>query len=59
MTDPLSLLIWLIVLALVCYLLFFVLNQLAMPQPVRVVIIVIVALVLLVYLLRVTGIYAL
>ena len=55
MGDPISLLIYLVVLVLVVWLLFYVLNQVAMPQPIRVVIIVVVALVLLVWLLRQTG----
>jgi len=56
--EPISFLIWVIVLALVVYLLFWVLSQIAMPQPVRTVIVVVVALVILVYLLQRTGLLA-
>lgn len=59
MGDPITFIIWLIVLMLVCYLLFWVLSQVAMPQPIRTVIVVVVALVILVYLLRQTGLLAL
>lgn len=56
--EPISFLIWVIVLALVVYLLFWVLSQIAMPAPVRTVIVVVVALVILVYLLQRTGLLA-
>lgn len=56
--EPISFLIWVIVLALVVYLLFWVLSQISMPQPVRTVIVVVVALVILVYLLQRTGLLA-
>jgi hypothetical protein len=59
MGDPLSFLIWVVVLALVCYLLFWILGQIPMPAPVRTVIVVVVALVVLVYLLQRTGLMAL
>lgn len=58
MGDPISFLIWIIVLALVCYLLFWILSQVAMPQPIRTVIVVVVALVILVYLLQRSGLLA-
>lgn len=59
MGDPLSFLIWIIVVALVVYLLFWVLGQITMPQPIRTVIVVVVALVLLVYLVQRFGLLAL
>lgn len=58
MGDPLSLLIWIIVVALVVYLLFWLLGQIPMPQPVRTVITVLVALLLLVYLVNRFGLLA-
>lgn len=57
MGDPISLLIWLIVVALVCYIAFWALSQIPLPQPIRTVIIVIIALVLIVFLLRQLGIW--
>lgn len=54
-----ELLIWIIVVALVVYLLFWILGQIAMPQPVRTVIIVLVALILLVYLVQRFGLLTL
>lgn len=59
MGDPITFIIWLIVLALVCYILFWVLGQIPMPAPVRVMITVVVALVILVYLLQRSGLMAL
>lgn len=59
MMEPISFLIWLIVLALVVYLLMWVLGQLALPQPVRTVIVVLVALVILVWLVNRFGLLAL
>lgn len=56
MGDPITFLIWVIVLALVCYLLFWVLGQIPLPQPIRTVIVVVVALVILVYLVQRMGI---
>lgn len=57
MGDPLSLLIWLIVVALVCYIVFWMLSQLDLPQPIRAVIVVVVALILIVFLLRQLGVW--
>lgn len=59
MGDPISFIIWLIVLALVCYILFWVLGQIPMPPPIRTVIVVVVALVILVWLLQRSGLLAL
>lgn len=59
MGDPITFIIWLIVLALVCYILFWVLGQIAMPAPIRTVIVVVVALVVLVYILQRSGLMAL
>lgn len=59
MGDPITFIIWIIVLALVCYILFWVLGQIPMPKPIRTVIVVVVALVILVYLLRQSGLMAL
>jgi len=53
--DPISLLIYLLVLVLVCYVLFWILGQVPMPQPVRVVVTGVIALIALVYLLRQAG----
>lgn len=50
-----SLLIWLLILCVVVYLLFFILGHLALPEPVRTVIVVIVALVLLLVLVQRLG----
>jgi hypothetical protein len=49
------LLVWILVLAVVVWLVFYVLNQIALPQPVRAVIVVIVAVVLLLFLLGRLG----
>ena len=49
------LLVWILVLAVVVWLVFYVLNQIALPQPVRAVITVIVAVVLLLFLLSRLG----
>lgn len=57
MGDPISILIWLVVVALVCYICFWALGQIPMPQPIRTVIIVVVALVLLIFLLRQLGVW--
>lgn len=59
MVDPISFLIWIIILALVVYLLFWILGQIPMPQPIRTVIVVLVALVLLVYLVQRFGLLSL
>lgn len=59
MGDPISFLIYLVVLGLVLWLLFWILSQVAMPQPIRMIIIVVVALVVLVWLLRQSGLLSL
>jgi len=56
MDGILGLLIAIIVIAIVVYLLLWVLNQMALPQPIRVVIIAVVALLLLVFFLNRFGI---
>lgn len=56
--EPITFLIWIVVLALVCYLLFWILGQIPMPSPIRTVIVVVVALVILVYLLQRSGLLA-
>jgi hypothetical protein len=50
-----SLLIWLLVLCVVIYLLFFILGHLALPEPIRTVIVVVVALILLLFLVNRLG----
>lgn len=59
MADPLSFLIWVVVVALVIYLLFWILGQIPMPPPIRTVIVVLVALLLLVYLVQRFGLLSL
>jgi hypothetical protein len=49
MSGLLTLLVTIIVLALVCYVLFWILGQIPLPQPIRTVIVVLVALIILVY----------
>jgi hypothetical protein len=56
MDGILGLLIAIIVIAIVVYLLLWVLNQMTLPQPIRVVIIAVVALLLLVFFLNRFGI---
>lgn len=55
MSDPILLLVWILVFAIISYIVFWTLNQLALPQPLRVVIIVAVVLIFLVLLLRQLG----
>jgi hypothetical protein len=57
MGDPISLLIYIVVLALVCYIVFWILGQIPMPPPLRTVIVVVVALVFLLWILRHLGIW--
>ncbi len=59
MTGLLSLLVAAIVLCLVLYLLFFVLQQIALPQPVRTVIVVLVALIILLWMVDRYGLLSL
>lgn len=56
--EPISFLIWIVVLALILYLLFWILGQIPLPQPIRTIILVVVALVVLVYLLQRSGLLA-
>jgi hypothetical protein len=58
MTGLLSLLITVIVVALVCYILFWALGQIPLPQPIRTVIVVLVALIILVYVVTRFGLLA-
>lgn len=55
MEPLLSMLITAIILALVVYLLFYVLGKLAIPEPVRTIILVITALIILVYFVQRFG----
>jgi hypothetical protein len=59
MGDPISLLIWIVIFALVGYLLFWALGQIPLPQPVRTVVIVVVVLIFVIWLLRILGFAAL
>lgn len=56
--EPISFLLWIVVLALILYLLFWMLGQIPLPQPIRTIILVVVALVVLVYLLQRSGLLA-
>ena len=53
-----GLLIAIIILCLIAYLLFYVLNRLALPEPVRTVVIVLVALILLIFIVQKFGLLA-
>jgi hypothetical protein len=53
-----GLLIAIIILCLIAYLLFYVLNRLALPEPVRTVAIVLVALILLIFIVQKFGLLA-
>ena len=55
MEGILGLLITVLVIALVCYIVMWALNQLALPQPVRAVIVVLLAIILLVYIVQRFG----
>ena len=55
MGDPISLLVALIIILLFVYLLFWGMGRLAVPAPIRTVVIVVVALIVLVWLLQRTG----
>lgn len=57
MDGLLGLLVTIIVVALVLYVVFWALGQIALPQPVRTIIVVVIALVLLVWLLRQFGMW--
>jgi len=58
MESLLTLLIGVLVIALIAYIVFWVLNQIAMPQPARAVIVGVVAIILLIFLLRFAGLLA-
>lgn len=55
MGDPLSLIVYILVLALVCYLVFWILGQIPLPSPIRTVVVVLIALILLLYIVRRFG----
>lgn len=55
MSGLLGLLIWIIIIALICYLLFWALARIPLPEPVRVVVTVLVALVLLIFIVQRFG----
>ena len=55
MGGLLGLLIWIIIIALVCYVVFWALAKIPLPEPVRVVITVLVALILLVAIVQRFG----
>jgi hypothetical protein len=52
MSALLSLLITIIVVALICYIIFWALGQMTLPQPIRTVIVVLVALILIVFIVQ-------
>jgi hypothetical protein len=52
MSALLSLLITVIVVALICYIIFWALGQMTLPQPIRTVIVVLVALILIVFIVQ-------
>jgi heme A synthase len=58
MGDPISLLLWIVVFALIVYIVFWALGQIPLPPPIRTVIVVVVALVFLVYLVQRFGLLA-
>lgn len=58
MSGLLGLLVAIIVLALICYVIFWILGQIPLPQPMRAVIVVLVALILLVYIVNRFGLLA-
>jgi hypothetical protein len=55
MEGLLGLLVWIVVVALVCYVIFWALGQMTLPQPIRTVIVVLVALILLVFIVNRFG----
>lgn len=57
MGDPITLLIWIVVFAVVMYLIFWVLGQIPLEPPIRTIILVVVALIFVVWLLRIAGIW--
>ncbi len=57
MGDPITLLIYLCIFAVVVYLIFYILGLLPIPAPARTIIVVLVALILLLWLLRYLGIF--
>lgn len=58
MESLLGLLIAIVVLCLVCYVIFWALGQIPLPQPIRTVVVVLIALVLLVYIVNRFGLLA-
>jgi len=58
MSGLLSLLIAVIVIALVCYIIFWALGQIPLPPPIRTVIVVLVALVLIIFIVNRFGLLA-
>jgi hypothetical protein len=58
MSGLLSLLIAVIVIALICYILFWALAQIPLPQPIRAVITVLVAIILIVWIVNRFGLLA-
>jgi hypothetical protein len=58
MSGLLSLLIAVIVIALICYILFWALAQIPLPQPIRAVIVVLVAIILIVWIVNRFGLLA-
>ncbi len=52
MSALLSLLITIIVVALICYIIFWALGQMTLPQPIRTIIVVLVALILIVFIVQ-------
>lgn len=55
MGDPISLIIYLLVIALIMYLVFWALGQIPLPQPIRTVIVVLIAIILILYIVRRFG----
>lgn len=55
MESLLGLLIAIVVLCLICYVIFWALGQIPLPQPIRVVVVVVVALIILVYIVNRFG----
>lgn len=55
MEPLLMMLIWVLVLALICYLIFWALSQIPLPQPIRAVVVVIVAIIMILFLVNKFG----
>lgn len=58
MSELLSLLVAIVVICLICYVIFWALGEIPLPQPIRSIVVVLVALVLLIYIVNRFGLLA-